>query len=399
MSNVFHRTRQWVGPLLLGLASIAHAHNLPEASTVAATPSANGAPAVQSVNIQDVQPEASANAGYLQQNNGERARVQPGNNAPMWRQVGQGVAGYSSLPVTQAPEAGVLVQPMAHYPGARFTNAGEAWRQVRNQWILPYGGSLILIALLACGILFMTKGRMGQDHASAGSRMIERFTPFERAAHWTNAAAFCTLALSGVVMAFGKFFVLPVLGTALTGWLSYALKTLHNFVGPLFAVSLLIVILTFVKDNIANAADFNWLSKAGGMFSKEQVPSHRFNAGEKGMFWWGVTVPGVVVVGSGLVLDQLIPGVGQLRSQMQVAHMIHAVCAIWMICLIIGHIYMGTAGVRGAHSGMKSGHVPEGWAREHHELWLNDINAGKIPAQRSAAANSSAKTPVSAVSA
>ena len=39
-------------------------------------------------------------------------------------------------------------------------------------------------------------------------------------------------------MAFGKFFLLPVIGGTLFGWLTYALKTAHNFAGPLFAVSL-----------------------------------------------------------------------------------------------------------------------------------------------------------------
>jgi formate dehydrogenase iron-sulfur subunit len=75
-----------------------------------------------------------------EQTNGERGKVQPGNNAPMWRQVGQGVTGYSSLPLSQAPEAGNLIQPFVQYPGSRLTNAGEAWRQVRNSWIIPYGG-------------------------------------------------------------------------------------------------------------------------------------------------------------------------------------------------------------------------------------------------------------------
>jgi formate dehydrogenase subunit gamma len=55
--------------------------------------------------------------------------------------------------------------------------------------------------------------------------VIERFTPLERAAHWTNASAFVVLAVSGIVMAFGKFFLLPVLGATLFGWLTYALKT------------------------------------------------------------------------------------------------------------------------------------------------------------------------------
>ena len=35
---------------------------------------------------------------------------------------------------------------------------------------------------------------------------------------------------------------------------------------------------------------------------------------------------------------------------------------------------------------MRTGYVDEGWAEEHHELWYDDIAAGKIPAQRSRAA-------------
>ena len=32
---------------------------------------------------------------------------------------------------------------------------------------------------------------------------------------------------------------------------------------------------------------------------------------------------------------------------------------------------------------MKTGYVDETWAREHHELWYDDVKAGRIPAQRS----------------
>ncbi len=106
-----------------------------------------------------------------------------------------------------------------------------------------------------------------------------------------------------------------------------------------------------------------WLSKGGGMLGGDhQVPSHRFNAGEKGLFWWGVTIPGIFVVGSGLVLDKLIPGFGDVRSDMQIAHMIHATLAIWMMALICGHIYMGTVGMKGAYKAMKTGYVTDEWA-------------------------------------
>jgi formate dehydrogenase subunit gamma len=90
-----------------------------------------------------------------------------------------------------------------------------------------------------------------------------------------------------------------------------------------------------------------------------------------------------------LVLDKLLPGIEYLRAQMQVAHMIHASAALVMIALFIGHIYMGTVGTEGAYAAMKTGYVDETWAREHHALWYQDIQAGKIPAQRSASAEGS----------
>jgi hypothetical protein len=160
---------------------------LPVASASwAADATAPAAGGVKSANIFDVKPDASEQPGYAGQNNGERSKVQPGNNAPMWRQVGAGVTGFSSLPHSQAPEAGNLIQPFVQYPGSSLTNAGEAWRQVRNNWILPYGGSFLLIVLLALGIFYKTKGQLG-GHLPDTGRKIERFTPFERAAHWANA--------------------------------------------------------------------------------------------------------------------------------------------------------------------------------------------------------------------
>jgi formate dehydrogenase subunit gamma len=316
------------------------------------------------------------------ESNAERGKSQPGNNAPFWRAVrGSGEqAGYSSLP---GAEKGTLIQSFQQYPGSRLTTAGEAWRQVRNNWIIPYGGSLLLIVLVALGLFYWRVGPLG-GHIPDTGRKIERFTPFERAAHGANAAAFVVLAISGIVMAFGKFFLLPVLGGTLFGWLSYALKTAHNFAGPLFSVSLLIVIVTFIRDNIPKGSDLTWMARLGGMLSEHEIPSHRFNAGEKLLFWGGVFAMGLVVVASGLVLDKLVPGMDYTRGQMQIAHMIHGAATALMMALFLGHIYMGTVGTRGALDGMRTGYVDEAWAREHHELWFDDIQAGRIPAQRSA---------------
>jgi formate dehydrogenase subunit gamma len=312
------------------------------------------------------------------ESNAQRGQSQPGNNAPFWRDV-KGQQGFTTLP---GAEKGMLIQPFVDYPGSTFTTAGEAWRQVRNNVIIPYGAALLGIILLACAIFYWRRGTLG-GHSPDTGRQIERFTPFERAAHWSNATAFVILAVSGLVMAFGKFVLLPVIGSTLFGWLTYALKTAHNFAGPVFAVSLVIVIATFIKDNFPRTEDLTWLAKAGGLFSGGEVPSHRFNAGEKGLFWVGVFVLGLVVVVSGLFLNKLVPGFVFTRGEMQIAHMIHAASAVMMMAAFIGHIYMGTLGMKGAFSAMRTGYVDEAWAREHHALWAEDVRAGKIPAQRS----------------
>ncbi len=370
--------------LTFGLAMAALGASAQTSAPVAPAPTAQAETSlgVKSANVFQLAPSADADAKYKDQTNAERGQVQPGNNAPMWRAVGQGVTGYSSLPKSQAPEAGNLIQPFVQYPGSRLASAGESWRQVRNNIIIPYGAALLLIAVGAMALFYYSKGTI-ELHGQETGRKIERFTPFERSAHWANAIAFCALAISGIVMAYGKFFLLPVIGSTLFGWLSYALKNIHNFAGPLFAVSLVIVFVTFLKDNLPSKDDLIWLAKGGGLFSSTEVPSHRFNAGEKVVFWGGVLFLGAIVVASGLVLDKLIPGLIYERSTMQIANMIHGVATLFMMAMFIGHIYMGTIGMRGAYKAMREGYVDETWAKEHHELWYDDIQAGKIPAQRS----------------
>ena len=374
--NLTSRILAGFGPLMLAfwlaLPFAARAEDAVAASAAAEAPTASaaGAPAGFAA-VAEPKPGDT---------NAQRAKSQPGNNAPFWRAVRESGAekGISNLP---GAEKGVLIQSFTQYPGARYATAGQAWRQVRNEWLIPYGGALLLITVLAIALFFFAKGSIGGHERDTG-RMIERFTYFERAAHWSNAIAFCILAISGLVMAFGKFVLLPVIGYTLFGWLTYTLKTAHNFAGPVFAVSLVVVFVTFVRDNVPSREDITWLLRGGGLFGGREVPSKRFNAGEKIVFWGGVFTLGIVVVGSGLVLDKLLPGLEYLRGDMQIAQMVHIVATVLMMCLFIGHIYLGTIGMKGAYRGMKTGYVDEAWAREHHELWYDDIRAGKIPAQR-----------------
>jgi formate dehydrogenase subunit gamma len=49
--------------------------------------------------------------------------------------------------------------------------------------------------------------------------------------------------------------------------------------------------------------------------------------------------------------------------------------------------------MEGAYETMRTGHVDESWAKEHHEDWYNDVKAGKIPAVRSSSASATVTAP------
>jgi len=300
----------------------------------------------------------------------ERSQTQPGNNAPVWREANSDQPHYSSLP---AKEAGVLIQ-----------RTGQKWRLFRNGVITVWGGWLVVVVPLAILAFFAWRGTIPLKTPRTG-RMIERFTPFERIVHWTMAISFSILALSGIVILFGKHFLLPIFGHTLFGWLTYILKNLHNLSGPVFTLAIVVAFVLFVRDNLPSRDDLTWIARAGGLLTGSHVPSQRFNAGEKLWFWIGLVMFGLILSASGWVLDMIVPGMDYFRATMQIANVIHAIAALLMIAMACGHIYMGTIGMEGAYRAMRDGYVDEAWAQEHHEIWYDDIKAGKIPAQRSKA--------------
>ena len=314
--------------------------------------------------------------------------MQPGNLAPVYRQVKEGGEHYSSLP---ALEAGVLIQPKAQFPGqARATTAGEAWRLYRNGPLTTYGGWLIIVAVLGITAFYFAVGTIKLKSGRTG-RLIERFTSLERITHWTVAISFLTLAFTGLLMLFGKYIVLPVFGHTVFGWLAYACKNIHNFVGPVFTVSIIVMFAIFVKDNFPGKGDLQWLKNLGG--ARGHASAGRFNAGEKLWFWGGLVFLGLIVSASGFVLDMLVPGILYTRGNMQIAHVIHLVAAVLVFSASLAHIYIGTLGMEGAYKAMKTGYVDDAWAKEHHDLWYADIESGKIPRVRTSDEPEKAGTP------
>jgi len=299
-----------------------------------------------------------------------RQITQPLNNQPLWSEIRSGQPQYTSLP---GRETNILIQPQ-----------GQTWRALRVP-LSTGGGFLVSFALLVLAAFYLWRGPI-VVHAPPTGRLIERFTLVERFLHWTVAIAFTTLALTGLIISLGKAVLLPLIGYTLFSWLAILAKNLHNFVGPILVVALPIMIVVFVGENLFRAYDWNWLKKGGGMITGEHVPSGKANAGQKILFWLMVVALGLTLCATGLILD--FPNFNQTRQTMQASNVVHMIAGLGATCLLLGHIYLGTIGMKGAYDAMRTGYVDESWAKEHHEYWYNEVKSGKaageVPAARPA---------------
>ena len=288
-----------------------------------------------------------------------RQSTQPLNNAPVWKEIRSGIPQVTTV---KGQETNVLIQ-----------SSGQTWRAVRAP-IAFLGGLLFALSVGGLAVFYMIRGQMGTE-TRPGGRLIERFTPSDRMAHWLLAIVWVTLAITGLILSLGKGVLLPLIGYTLFSWLAALSKNLHNFVGPILIIAVPWMFIQYVRDNGIGKEDFKWFLHIFDYFKGHEYPSHRFNAGEKLVFWGVVVVLSTVLIVSGLTL--VFPNFGQDRSTMQWANAIHMVAAFMAIALACVHMYLGTIGLAGSYRAMRYGYVDASWAEHHHKLWYDDVVAGR----------------------
>lgn len=251
-------------------------------------------------------------------------------------------------------------------------NGGENWRNLRNGPVAGITPWLMAVALVAIGLFHIFVGRNRIEGERSGRKVL-RWRTWERVLHWFTAITFIIMAITGLSLLFGRAVLIPLLGHEGFAVWATAAKVLHNWIGPFFTAGVLLIIVSWIKDNIPNRTDLEWFKKGGGMVGGH-ASAGRMNGGEKVWFWFIATF-GVAVCVTGLILD--FPNFAQSRGVMQVSNLIHAVVSIAWIALAFGHIYIGTAGTEGAFEGMATGYVSEEWAKQHHDLWFEEIQSGQ----------------------
>ena len=299
------------------------------------------------------------------------------SDTEIWRAIRRGMQGTVSIPDKQA---GVMIQ-----------SEGDNWRAIRNGPLTVYGAWVVLGMIGFLALFFVIRGRIKID-AGASGRTIERFNGVERFVHWMTAISFVLMALTGLNLLYGRHILLPVLGPDVFAAISMGGKYVHNFVSFAFMLGIIMMFLLWIRHNIPDRNDLIWLSKGGGLLAKNvHPPSEKFNAGQKIIFWL-VVLGGLSLALSGIslmfpfqfamfsatfevlnVFGLHLPTHLAPIQEMQLSQLWHAAVGLVMIAIILAHIYIGSLGMEGAFAAMGSGLVDENWAREHHNLWYDEV--------------------------
>jgi formate dehydrogenase subunit gamma len=202
-----------------------------------------------------------------------------------------------------------------------------------------------------------------------GREDIVRYTANERTNHWLVAIAFVLAALSGLALFHPALF-----------WLSHVFgggpwtRILHPIIGVLMALAFLFLSLAVWKDNRMQDRDWKWLRQMRDVLDnrEERLPEvGRYNAGQKLMFVV------IVVCMLGLILSGIVIWREYFSFYFSIevvrfASLLHALCALVLICAIIVHIY-SAIWVKGSIRAMTRGTVTPGWAWKHHRAWFREI--------------------------
>ncbi len=278
---------------------------------------------------------------------------------------------------------------------------GMWWQGFRRGPLATYGGYLLLGTIGALVLFYLLRGRIRISHGRAGETIL-RFTTVERFAHWLLAGSFIVLGITGLITLFGRDGLIPLIGHEAYSTLAIGSKWVHNNVSWAFMLAIIMVFVFWVIHNLPSRHDLVWFAKGGGIIGKQHPPAKKFNAGQKIIFW-SVILLGGSISASGLSLlfpfelpmfaktfvvlndigvnnwigmepfpEQLAP-----HEEMQFAQLWHAIVSFVLMAIVIAHIYIGSVGMEGAYDAMGSGEVDLNWAKEHHSLWVEEVEAKK----------------------
>ncbi|WP_028111305.1 formate dehydrogenase subunit gamma [Ferrimonas kyonanensis] len=287
-----------------------------------------------------------------------------------------------------ASQSEVLWQAMKEGATGYTTSQSEFHNQpinVYDERIIPLRNVLMapglmaaLFGMIAIFVLFIMVNGISKLHGGFSGKMVHRWSKSDVAIHWLGAIPCILLILTGLMLIAGKFFVEPVLGQAAFASMMAIAKPVHDYMAFPFMAGWLLMTVLWAKNQIPAKYDIAWFMVVGGYINfgpfKGKHPDAGFaNAGEK-LWFWAFALFGLVISISGVVL--MFPQyVEPSRTLSLLAIIAHGLSAIIICAFSIVHIFMATVMSEGGMDCMVSGYCDENWAKQHHNLWFDEIKA------------------------
>ena len=281
----------------------------------------------------------------------------PNPGSDLWRAVRGGAAANTQALGT---DSGVLID-----------DAGQAWRNYRVEKLVPYS-AMVLSAMIGIFVLYyLIRGKIPIEHGRS-RRVMRGQVSFQTAVPGCVADTSVLLALTGLVLLYGRWVLIPVLGPEGFGATANIAKVIHDYVGPAFVLAVPLMFFVWLKDNIFNLkVDGMWFLRAGGYLGGKEPSAQKINAGQKSWYWTAV-LTGIVLCVSGVIM--LFPNYFQIsREFMMGSHLFHTIASVIVIAFFFVHVYLAAFGVEGALEAMTTGYVDENWAKQHHDLWYAEV--------------------------
>ena len=198
---------------------------------------------------------------------------------------------------------------------------------------------------------------------------VHRYSPATRLNHWITAVTMILLILSGLGLYHPALFFL----TSLFGGGQLA-RAIHPWLGVVLVLSFSLLFARFWRGNLWRPEEGDWVAHMGDLVAgrEEKMPAiGKYNAGQKFVFWsLALLILGMFVTGM-LFWQAYFAGRVPIPLQ-RVAIIVHSVFAVFVILVIILHVY-SAIWVRGSFDAMIKGHVSAGWAFRHHRKWFRRL--------------------------
>jgi formate dehydrogenase subunit gamma len=200
------------------------------------------------------------------------------------------------------------------------------------------------------------------------AEMVRKSSVDEILNHWVLAGSCILLSISG----FAFLFHLDPVANVFGGY--NFMKDVHNWLGVVFALSLLYSLRHYLIDALEyDADDLQWFKVAGGYLSHKVTvpPMGKYNPGQK-LYYLAVVGAGIAIAASGL-------GMWLMKDNatiMLLSHLVHNVAFVIFVIAVPVHMYLGTLANPGTLKLMISGTLPLDEAKRRYPKWMKA--AGKM---------------------